>query len=149
MNRAVDLLYARLAPPAPAPAAGATGTANAGHGADSAAALGPLLAANLDGFAFRPELMRLAGELAATRESLAAKEVEVANVRTDLAAAKLWAEKTAGDIAEVRAWATKLEADVVTLNAALAREQDAKALFLRLPLPLRNFLLKLARRARG
>jgi glycosyltransferase involved in cell wall biosynthesis len=151
MNRAVDLLYARFAAPAPAtpgaadPAAG-TGAAQS---ADPTAALAPMLAANLDGFTFRPELMRLAGELAAAREMLSAREFELANVRADLAAAKLWAEKSAGDIAEIRAWAAKLEADVGTLNGALARAQESEALFLRLPEPVRNLMLKRARRGRG
>ena len=151
MNRAVDLLYARFAAPAPgtpdaADTAAATGAAPA---ADPTAALAPMLAANLDGFTFRPELMRLAGELAAAREMLAAREFELANLRADLAAAKLWAEKSAGDIAEIRAWAAKLEADVGTLNGALARPQESEALLLRLPEPVRNLMLKRARRGRG
>ena len=146
MTRAVELLYARHA----VPASGAkNGAPDEGSTDDPVAALTPLLAANLDGFVFRPELMRLAGELAAARDTLAARDAELANVRTELAASKLWAEKTAGDLAEVRAWATKLEGDIVALNATLARVQDAKALFQRLPLPLRNLLLKLVRRARG
>ena len=151
MNRAVDLLYARFA--APSPATPGVTTAEAGAGAapaaDPTAALAPLLAANLDGFMFRPELMRLAGELAAAREMLAAREFELANLRADLAAAKLWAEKSAGDIAEIRAWAAKLEADIGTLNGALARSQESAALFLRLPEPVRNLMLKRARRGRG
>lgn len=98
MARDFDLLYARFASPPEAEAAAPSD------------ALVPLVAANLDGFAFRRELVNLADELGR------AKGV--------LAEAMPWVAKLERDIAETRAWAQKLEHDVEVLNAKLAESVE-------------------------
>jgi glycosyltransferase involved in cell wall biosynthesis len=104
-------------------------------------ALKPLLAANLDGFAFRKELIKLASE--------------VVELKAAVAQARPWAAKFERDIAEAQAWARKLEHDVETLTAELAktfaenrRLADDKAALDQLPLLVRKLLLKKAFRAR-
>lgn len=99
MARDFDLLYARFASP--------TETSDAG----TSDALVPLVAANLDGFAFRRELVNLADELGRAKGTLAD--------------AMPWVATLERDVAETRAWAQKLEHDVEVLNAALA-ERDAE-----------------------
>ena len=61
MSREIDALYARFAPPL-------TDSPDATAAAD---ALAPLLAANLDGFQFRKELVNLANELDHSKARLA------------------------------------------------------------------------------
>ncbi len=94
MARDFDLLYARFSAPLE------PGTASAPD------ALMPLVAANLEGFAFRRELVNLADELGRAKNALAE--------------AMPWVAKLERDIAETRAWAQKLEHDVAVLNANLA-----------------------------
>jgi DNA repair exonuclease SbcCD ATPase subunit len=89
MSRDVDALYARFALP--------SATTTDAHAARDA--LAPLLAANLDGFVFRKELLSLAGQL---EQALA-----------DVAEAKRWSAQLERDGA---AWAAKLEADIATLR---------------------------------
>ena len=117
MSRALDSLYQRFAVPAPGSGDPAT-----------SAALAPLLAANLDGFAFRAELLNLAEELD--------------NARDALGETRRWAS----DIeANAKAWAQKLERDIETLrNEVAARD----AVLSGLPAPLRRWLLSRARRDR-
>jgi len=133
MTRTLDAFYARFGidPAEPARA--------------DEAALQSLLATSLDGALFRPELVRLADELAQT---LAALEAE---------------RKRARDFeAEARGWIAKLEADVRAVQEELrqsaqareelAREADllrlSKEALDRLPSPVRRLLLKLAFDAR-
>ena len=133
MTRTLDAFYARFGID-PAEPAGA-----------GEAALQGLLATSLDGSLFRPELVRLADELAQT---LAALEAE---------------RKRAHDFeAEARGWIAKLEADVRAVQEELrqsaqsrdelAREADLlrlnKEALDRLPSPVRRLLLKLAFDAR-
>jgi glycosyltransferase involved in cell wall biosynthesis len=133
MTRTLDAFYARFGIDPAEPA-----------GADEAA-LQALLATNLDGALFRPELVRLADELAQT---LAALEAE---------------RKRARDFeAEARGWIAKLEADVRAVQEELrqsAQARDAvaaeadllrlnKEALERLPSPVRRLLLKLAFDAR-
>jgi glycosyltransferase involved in cell wall biosynthesis len=133
MTRSLDALYARFGidPAAPADAGDAR--------------IQALLAANLDGALFRPELARLAEELAQ-------------------ATAALEATRARGEAfeAEARGWIAKLEADVRALQEALRRagaERDALATEAdrlrlaqealdRLPSPVKRLLLKLAFDAR-
>jgi glycosyltransferase involved in cell wall biosynthesis len=121
MAQDVDALYERfgLRPAAPADPVAA------------GAALVPLLAANLDGFAFRKELVNLSRELAQTRQ---------------------WNEKLERDGA---AWAAKLEGDIAALKEAIER-LDAENRDLakykrfcdRLPGFVRRFVFERAPRAR-
>ncbi|HEX8009437.1 MAG TPA: glycosyltransferase family 4 protein [Casimicrobiaceae bacterium] len=125
MARDIDALYERfgLKPPSgESPAA-------------ASEALRPLLAANLDGFAFRKELLKFADEAAQLRAGTSKLEC---------------------DIHEAQAWARKLEHDVEALAAegkALFEENrrlaDDKAAFDQLPRLIRKLLLKKALRARG
>jgi glycosyltransferase involved in cell wall biosynthesis len=118
MARDIDAIYERfgLKPPSPD-----------NDLAISAEALRPLLAANLDGFAFRRELTKL------TREAV--------QLRTTLEEARLWAAKLEHDVAVLTAEGKKLFEE----NRHLL---DAKAAFEQLPLSVRKLLLKKAFRAR-
>ncbi len=96
MTRSLDALYSRF-------------------GIDPAAPLDPqsanvqqLLAKNIDGSAFRPELVRLADEFAQMREALEAERAKARQFE-----------------AEARGWIAKLEADVAALQAELTREVEA------------------------
>jgi glycosyltransferase involved in cell wall biosynthesis len=126
MARDIDALYERfgLKPPS----SGETPT-------PTDEALRPLLAANLDGFAFRRELIKLADE--------------GVQLRAALEEAKPWAAKLERDIREAQAWARKLEHDVDVLKAegkTLFEEKlrlaDEKAAFYHLPRLVRKLLLK-------
>jgi hypothetical protein len=128
MARDFDTLYARLVQP----------QANAGKDSD---ALAPLVAANLDGFAFRRELVALADELARTRGMLAE--------------AMPWRSRLESELAETHAWARKLELDVEALKAGMTgkveenrRLADIRDAFDLLPVIARKALLKLAFRGR-
>jgi glycosyltransferase involved in cell wall biosynthesis len=93
--------------------------------------LAPLLAANLDGFNFRQELVRLIEELANARAAVADGTAWAAKLERDLAEVRAWARKLERDVAEIqaaagefeigaataRAWATTLERDVVASEA--------------------------------
>ncbi len=128
MSRDVDALYARFGLPPP----DAAGAASAND------ALAPLLAANLDGFAFRKELLKLTGELGeATRQ---------------LAGVREWREKLERDSA---AWAAKLESDIVELKREIERLgaenrvlAEHKMAIEQLPEGIQRFLLRRALRAR-
>jgi hypothetical protein len=126
MARDIDALYERfgLKPPSSGnePAAGDD-------------ALRPLLAANLDGFAFRRELIKLSDE--------------AVQLRAALEEAKPWAAKLERDIREAQAWARKLEHDVDVLTAEVtARVEEnrrlatEKAAFYQLPRIVRKLMLK-------
>jgi glycosyltransferase involved in cell wall biosynthesis len=128
MSRDVDALYARFGLPPPDTADAATANA----------ALESLLAANLDGFAFRKELVKLTGELGeATRQ---------------LAESRQWSEKLERDGA---AWAAKLESDIAELKREVERLgaenrvlAERKAAFDLLPQGIQRYLLRRALRAR-
>ena len=110
-----------------------------------AAPVQELLATQLDGSLFRPELARVADEVAQLRAAIAAERAAAA--RND---------------AEARRWIAKLEADVKALQEDVSREVgerrrlgeenvrlgEAHDAFERLPRLLRRFLLWKARRAR-
>jgi hypothetical protein len=105
-----------------------------------------LLATQLDGSLFRPELARVADEVAQLRAAIG--EERAAAQRNE---------------AEARRWIAKLEGDVKSLQAELAAEveqrrrateenaqlRDYKSAFDRLPGLLRRFLLRRARGARS
>jgi glycosyltransferase involved in cell wall biosynthesis len=104
-------------------------------------ALRPLLAANLDGFVFRKELLKLTGE--------------AVQLRSALEEARPWAAKLEHDIREAQAWARKLEHEIDILTAEGKKQfeenrrlLDDKAAFDQLPLIVRKLLLKRAFRAR-
>ena len=126
MARDIDALYERfgLKPPSSGEAPAATDDA-----------LRPLLAANLDGFAFRRELIKLADE--------------GVQLRAALEEARPWAAKLERDIREAVAWARKLEHDVDVLTTEVTarveenrRLADDKAAFYHLPRLVRKLLLK-------
>jgi hypothetical protein len=128
MSRDVDALYARFGLP-PSDSADPGAASNA---------LTPLLATNLDGFAFRKELVKLTNELGETT--------------TRLAEQRQWSEKLERD---ATAWAAKLEADITELKRELERlgaqnrvlAEHSAALDL-LPQGIRKYLLRRALRAR-
>jgi glycosyltransferase involved in cell wall biosynthesis len=128
MSRDVDALYARFGlPPS--------------DSADAAAAndaLAPLLAANLDGFAFRKELLKLTGELGEATKKLAESRQWSEQLQRDGAA---WAAKLESDIVELKREIERLGAE----NRALA---DNKAAFDLLPQAIQRYLLRRALRAR-
>jgi glycosyltransferase involved in cell wall biosynthesis len=133
MSKEIDALYQRF------------GLPDVSNGRDANAAqdaLEPLLAANLDGFAFRKELIRLASE--------------IAELKTALAQASPSTAKLEREIAEAQSWVRKLERDIDALKADGKRQfeenrrlADDKAAFDQLPLLVRKFLLKRVFRARG
>jgi glycosyltransferase involved in cell wall biosynthesis len=132
MARDTDALYERfgLKPPS-----------SGGDPAAGEEALRPLLAANLDGFAFRKELIKLVDE--------------AVQLRAAVDKAGPWAAQLEHDIREAQAWARKLEHDVdvlMTEGKALFEENrrlaDDKSAFDQLPLIIRKLLLKKALRAR-
>jgi hypothetical protein len=132
MARDIDALYERFGLKTPSSGEAPAATDEA---------LRPLLAANLDGFAFRRELIKLADE--------------AVQLRAALEEAKPWAAKLERDIREAQAWARKLEHDVDVLMSegkTLFEENrhlaDDKAAFDQLPLLVRKLLLKKAFRAR-
>src|SRR5438105_11802551 len=132
MARDIDALYERfgLKPPS--------------SGNDAVAgdeALRPLLAANLDGFVFRRELIKLVDE--------------AVQLRAAVDKVGPWAAKLERDFREAQAWARKLEHDVDVLMAEGKKQfeenrrlADDKAAFDQLPLIIRKLLLKKAFRAR-
>lgn len=104
-------------------------------------ALRLLLAANLDGFVFRKELIKLTSE--------------AVQLRAAVEEARPWAAKLEQDIREAQAWARKLEHEIEVLTAEGKKQfeesrrlLDDKAAFDQLPLILRKLLLKRAFRAR-
>jgi glycosyltransferase involved in cell wall biosynthesis len=126
MARDIDALYERFGLKPPSSGDGPAATDDA---------LRPLLAANLDGFAFRRELIKLADE--------------AVQLHAALEEAKPWAAKLERDIREAQAWARKLEHDVDVLKAegkTLFEEKlrlaDEKAAFYHLPRLVRKLLLK-------
>jgi len=125
MSRALERLYERFAAPAQRSADGATSEA-----------LAPLLAANLDGFQFRAELVHFAEELDNARSALA-------ELKAALADAQEWARNAE---ANGTAWAAKLENDVAELRRELRTRDDQLKL---LPLPVRAWLRKRALRDLG
>ena len=132
MARDIDALYEHFGLKAPS------------SGSDPAAgdeALRALLAANLDGFAFRKELMKLTDE--------------AVQLRSALEEAKTWPAKLEHDIREAQARTRKLEHDIDVLVAEgkrLVEENrrllDDKAAFEQLPLIVRKLLLRKALRSR-
>ena len=101
----------------------------------------PLLAANLEGFAFRKELIDLANEAAELRVALGEANPGVAKLERDLH--------------EAQAWAHKLEHDVDVLLAESKKQfeenrrlLDDKAALDQLPRLVRRLLLRKALRAR-
>jgi glycosyltransferase involved in cell wall biosynthesis len=132
MTRDIDSIYERF---------GLKPVSSGNDPTPSDEALRPLLAANLDGFVFRRELIKLTGE--------------AVQLKAALEEARPWAAKLEHDIREAQAWSRKLEReiDVLTAEAKKLFEQnrrllDDKAAFDQLPLILRKLLLKKAFRAR-
>jgi glycosyltransferase involved in cell wall biosynthesis len=132
MARDIDALYERfgLKPP--------SSDNDPGAGDE---ALRPLLAANLDGFAFRKELIKLAGE--------------AVQLKAALEEARPWSAKLEDEIRQAQAWAHKLQHEIDILNIEGNRRfeenrrlLDDKAAFDQLPLIVRKLLLKKAFRAR-
>jgi glycosyltransferase involved in cell wall biosynthesis len=115
MSREIDALYARFAVLPP----------DAGESAVAAEALAPLLAANLDGFTFRKELVRLNGELA--------------ELNARFAQSQQWNEKLEQDIAALNGEVQR----VAAVNAELA---EHKAALDQLPGPIRDYLKRRAQR---
>jgi hypothetical protein len=128
MSREVDALYARFGLPPP----------DSADPAAANAALAPLLAANLDGFAFRKELVKLTGELGEATRQLSEARLWAEKLERDGAA---WAEKLESDIAELKREIERLGAD----NRALA---EHKAAFDLLPQAIQRYLLRRALSAR-
>jgi glycosyltransferase involved in cell wall biosynthesis len=131
MAHDIDAIYERFGLKSPSSADPAAGYE----------ALRPLLAANLDGFAFRKELIKLTGE--------------AVQLRAALEEARPWAAKLEHDVREARAWAHKLEHEINILNSEGKKQfeenrrlLDDKAAFDQLPLIIRKLLLRKLFRAR-
>ena len=146
MSRDIDALYARFAKP----------PADAGDADAAREALRPLLAANLDGFAFRKELINLAGEIVETKARLAEAQQWSTKLERDVEAATAWAAKLERDTAawvvkverDSTAWAAKLETDIAALKAEIERLAEPKAALDLLPEMIRKYLLWRVSRAR-
>lgn len=72
-----------------------------------------LLAANLDGFVFRQELVFLC-------ESLANMEARAQSAAENAETNRRWAERVEAELAEAKAWAAKVEGDIAVLNDEIA-----------------------------
>ena len=88
-------------------------------------ALAPLIATNVNGMAFRQELVRLCEALANASDSLRAATADANAQRERAQGLADWADKLQRDVDEARAWAAKLDADVSTLNGQLAQRDAA------------------------
>lgn len=155
MSAALAEVYAQVAQIAPF--GGSAPDVSAGQvDAIDTGALQHLLAANLNGFTFRRELVHLCEALLVER--------------AHQAAGQQWAAKLQQDVDSTQAWATKVEGDVAALTAELTRRDEAvnalndevhrltlemqrlaadKVAFDQLPSPLRRMLLRKAMRGRG
>jgi len=128
MARDTDALYARFG----VSPSGAVDAAAAGE------ALAPLLAANLDGFTFRKELINLSGELEQARSRLAEAQRWNEELQRN---SEAWAGKLEGDIAEL-----KREVERLGVQASeLAKYKAACDWF---PQFVKDYLLERASRAR-
>ena len=125
MTRSLDALYSRF------------GVAPDGTG--DAAAIERLLATNLDGVAFRKELIRLAEDLAQTRAAL-----EDTRARADAfeKEARAWVAKLEGDVKGLQADITAKVEDVRAQGQAIVQLQIHQDAFNLLPQVLRKILLK-------
>jgi len=108
--------------------------------------LAPLLAANLDGFVFRKELVKLTGALQQANARLAQAQDWSAKLERDGTA---WAAKLEVDIAELKRDQARLGDEVGRLAEENRRLADVKAAFDLLPEFLRRYLTKRAFRARS
>ena len=124
MSRDVEALYERFALP----------PSDATDAATARDALTPLLAANLDGFVFRRELIHFAGALDAARDGLAESQ--------------RWNEKLERDIAELKGEIERVAGENRRLDDANRRLADPKAAFDLLPGIVQKYLLKRVFRAR-
>jgi len=124
MSRDVDALYARFA----LPPSDATDV----HAARDA--LTPLLAANLDGFAFRRELVHFAVTLEALQQ--------------EFAESQRWTGKLERDIAELKGEIDRVAEENRRLGDANRQLADPKAAFDLLPELVQKYLLKRVFRAR-
>jgi len=88
-------------------------------------ALAPLVVTNINGMAFRQELVRLCEALANAQDALRAQTDEAATQRERAQGLEQWADKLQHDVDEARAWATKLDADVHALNDQLTQRDAA------------------------
>jgi Glycosyltransferase Family 4 len=125
MTRTLDALYTRF------------GIAPDGTGDE--AAIGTLLAANLDGMQFRKELVRLAGELAQTQAAL---DDTVARARAFETEARAWIDKLEGDVKAVQGELETSTAQVRRQGQEIVQLQIHKDAFDLLPQVVRKLLLK-------
>lgn len=88
-------------------------------------ALAPLIATNVNGMAFRQELVRLCEALDNAERALRAASGEADAQRERAAGLAAWADKLQRDVDDARAWAAKLDQDVATLNGQLAQRDAA------------------------
>ena len=79
--------------------------------------LAPLLAANLDGFNFRQELVHLIEELANAKGAVSDSAAWAAKLERDLADAQTWARKLERDVAETQATAHLLQHELTESQA--------------------------------
>ena len=115
MTRDIETLYARFGTP----------PVNTVDTEAAREALRPLLAVNLDGFTFRKELIKLAGESVETKARLAEAQEWNAKLQSDVEAAVAWAAKLEQNVAASTAWAAKLERDTAAWIAKVERESKA------------------------
>jgi len=137
MARSLDALYDRF------------GIDPGDPGSSGAASIERLVATNLDGSLFRPELARLADELAQAQRSNAELANAVEAARRFEATSREWIAKLERDVAALQSDVRREVEERRVLAEENARHKDTVAAFERLPEILRRWLLRKARRARG
>ena len=137
MARSLDAFYDRFGIDAGDPAAA------------PAASIERLVAVNLDGSLFRPELARLADELAQAGRDHAELVRAVDGARRFEASSREWIAKLERDVASLQADVAREVEERRVLGEENARLRDTAAAFESLPQVVRRWLLRRVRRARG
>jgi glycosyltransferase involved in cell wall biosynthesis len=137
MARSLDALYDRF------------GIDPGDPGSADQASLERLVAANLDGSLFRPELARLADELAQAGRSNAELLAAMETARRFEATSREWIAKLERDVAALQADVAREVEERRALGAEAAQLKDEAAAFKLVPGFVRRLLLRKVRRARG
>jgi glycosyltransferase involved in cell wall biosynthesis len=135
MARSLDALYDRFGIDAADPASG------------DPQAIERLVAVNLDGSLFRPELARLADELGQAQRANAELGDAVEAARRFEASTREWIAKLERDVASLQADVAREVEQRRVLGAENARLRETATAFEALPALLRRWLLRRARRA--
>ncbi len=107
-----------------------------------------LLATNLDGFAFRQELVQLCEALQAAQSTVAASHAWAAKLQGDVDAGRQWAAKLEGDVAALNAELQARDRTTAELAGRVERMAQDTAAFAQLPQLVRRALRRWASRGR-